>query len=132
MKANTRVLELVMFYENRGKNARKMFRVLSCVIYTIISKYVCIDYLGSEKSKLSDLRLGVTGRYKHLDKDYDNVLGFGIQYILLNLLFFQVFSKNNESVVILKCPHRMSEYYFNKGFNIFDCDEKKLKYFYLR
>ena len=49
-----------------------MFRVLSCVIYTIISKYVYIDYLGYEKSKLSDLRLGVTGRYKHLDKNYDN------------------------------------------------------------
>ena len=53
-----------------------MFRVLSCVIYTIISNYVCIDYLGAEKTKLSDLRLGVAGRYKHLDKDYDNVLGF--------------------------------------------------------
>ena len=63
-----------------------MFRVLSCVIYTIIRKYVCIDYLGSEKSKLSDLRLGVSGRYKHLDKDYENVLGFGIPDLLLNLL----------------------------------------------
>ena len=51
-----------------NKRVNKMFRVLSCVMYTIISKYVCIDYLGSEKSKLSDLRLGVTGRYKHLDK----------------------------------------------------------------
>ena len=74
-----------------------MFRVLSCVIYTIISKYVCIDNLGSEKSKLRDLRLGVSGRYKHLDKNYDNVLGFGIPYLLLNFLSCQGFSKNNES-----------------------------------
>ena len=118
IKKNIRVLALVIFYDNRKKITRKMFRVLSCVIYTIISKYVCIDYLDSDKSKLSDLRLGVSGKYKHLDKNYDNVLGFGIQYILLNLLFFQVFSKNNESVVILKCPHRISEYYFNKGFVI--------------
>ena len=44
-----------------------MFRVLSCVIYTIISKNVCIDNLGSEKSKLSDLRLGVSERYKRQD-----------------------------------------------------------------
>ena len=104
-----------------------MFRVLGYLIYTIISKYVCIYYLGSEKAKLSDLRLGVSGRYKHLDKNYDNVLGFRIPYILLNLLSFQGLSNNNESVVILKCPHRIYEYYFNKGFIIFDCDEEILK-----
>ena len=66
--------------------------------------------------KLSDLRIGVSGRYKHPDKNYDNVLGFGIPDLLLNLLSCQVLSKNNESVVILECPHRMFEYYFNKGF----------------
>ena len=109
-----------------------MLRVLSCVIYTIIRKYVCIDYLGSEKSKLSDLCLGVYRRYKHLDKNYDNVLGFGIPYLLLNLLSCQGFLKNNESIVILKFPHRMFEYYFNKGFIIFDCDENNLKYFHIR
>ena len=49
LKANTIVLELVMFYENIKINTKNIFRVLSCVIYTIISKYVCIDYLGSEK-----------------------------------------------------------------------------------
>ena len=86
-----------------------MFRVLSCVIYTIISKYVCIDNLGSEKSKLSYLRLGVSGRYKHIDKNYDNVLGIGIPDLLLNLLSCQGLSKNNGSVFILKYPHRMSE-----------------------
>ena len=36
---------------------------------TIISNYVCIDYLGSEKKKLSYLRLGVAGSYKHLGKN---------------------------------------------------------------
>ena len=64
-----------------------MFRVLICVIYTIIEKYVCIDYLGSEKSKWSDLCLGVTGRYKNYDTDYDNVLGIGITDLLLDLLY---------------------------------------------
>ena len=49
LKDNTGVLALVMFYENWEKNTGKMFRVLSFVIYTIISKYVCIDYLGSDK-----------------------------------------------------------------------------------
>ena len=59
--------------------------------------------------------------------DYDNVLGFGIPDLLLNLLYCQEFSRNNESVVIIKCPHRMSEYYSIKGFIIFDFDEDNLK-----
>ena len=88
-----------------------------------MSNYVCISYLGSEKSKLSYLRLGVSGRYKHLDKTFDNVLGFGIPDLLLNLLSCQSSLKNNESVVILKCPHSMFEYYFNRGFIIFNCDK---------
>ena len=75
---------MVIFYENKETITRKMFRVLSCVIYKTIRKYVCIDYLGSEKSNLSDLRLVVTGRYKNLDESYDNVLGFGIPDPLLN------------------------------------------------
>ena len=64
-----------------------MFRVLSCVIYTIIGKYVCIDYLGSDKSKLSDLRLGCTGKNKHNGMDYNNLFGIGIPYILLNMFY---------------------------------------------
>ena len=66
-------------------------------------------------------------RYKHLDKDYYNVLGFVIPDLLFNFLSCRGFSNNNESVVILKCPHRMSEYFFNKGFVTFDCDEENLK-----
>ena len=46
-KNNTRVLTLLMFYETRN-NPKKAFKVLSCVIYKIISTYVCIDYLASE------------------------------------------------------------------------------------
>ena len=124
LKPNTRVLALVVFYENRGGNAKEMFRVLSCVIYKSIINYVCIDYLGYEKSKLSDLRLGVAGSYKHLGKKYDNVLGFGIIYLLLNFLSCKGFLKKNEYVAILKFPNRMFEYNFNKGFIIFNCDEK--------
>ena len=115
---------MVIFYENKKKITTKMFRVLSCVIYTIIGKYDCIDYLGSKKSKVSDLRLDVTGRYKNYETDYDNVLGIGIPYLLLNLLSCHGFSENNESVVILKCPNRMSEYYFIKEFVIFERDEE--------
>ena len=51
LKPNTRVLSLVMFYETRQKKSKKNSKVLSCVMYTIISNYFCIDYLGSERKK---------------------------------------------------------------------------------
>ena len=54
-------------------------------MYTIISNYVCIDYLGSEK-KISDLRLGTGRSNKKINKSYDNVLGIGIPDLLINLL----------------------------------------------
>ena len=50
----TRVLALVVFNELGNTNTRKMFKVLSCVIYTIIDRYVCIDYLGTEINKISE------------------------------------------------------------------------------
>ena len=59
--------------------------------------------------------------------DYNNILGIGIPYLLLNLMLCHGFLKNNYSVAILKCPNRMSEYYFNKGFVILECDEDHLK-----
>ena len=46
-----------------------MFIVLSCVIYRIIKNYVCIDYLGSDRKKLSYLRIGPGGSYKHINKN---------------------------------------------------------------
>ena len=54
-------------------------------------------------------------------------MGFGIPYLLIIFLSCQGCLRNNESVVILKYPNEMFEYYFNKGFIIFDCEEKKLK-----
>ena len=34
---------------------------------------------------------------------------------------------NNDSIVILKCTNRMSQYHFNKGFIQLTCDEDHLK-----
>ena len=45
IKNNNCVLAIVMFYETSHKNATKYFRMLSCVIYTNIDNYVCIDYI---------------------------------------------------------------------------------------
>ena len=105
----------------RKKNPKKIFIVLSCVIYTIINNYVCIDYLGSERKKLSELRLGSSGSYKHANKSYDNALGIGIPDLLINVMSCHGFLKNKYYVVILKCPNRMFEYYFSKGLIRLDC-----------
>ena len=109
MKKNTRVLALVIFYESGNINPRKMFKALSCVIYTIIDKYVCIDYLGTEKKKISYLKIGCTLSSKNDGMDYNNLFGIGILDILLNMLSCHGFLRNDDSIVILKCPNRMSE-----------------------
>ena len=44
-KNNTHVFTFIMFYETRGDNPRKAFRVLSYIVYGIIENYVCINYL---------------------------------------------------------------------------------------
>ena len=104
-----------------------MFKVLSCVIYAIIDRYVCIDYLGTEINKISQLKLGRSLKTRHEDKDHDNLFGIGIPDIFMNMLSCQGFINNNDSIVILKCPNRMSQYYFNKGFIQLTCDEDHLK-----
>ena len=45
---DTSVLELLIFHETIGLNPNKAFRLLSCVIHTIIDNYVCIDYLACQ------------------------------------------------------------------------------------
>ena len=54
-KKNARVLALVMFYETRNKNVTKYFRVLICVIYTIIENYLYIYYIACQSTKSSDI-----------------------------------------------------------------------------
>ena len=127
MNRYTIVLALIIFYELGTFNPRKMFKVLSCVIYTIVDRYVCIDYLGTETNKISELKLGCTLKTKHENKDYDKLFGIGIPDIFMNMLSCQGFLNNNESIVILKCPNMMSEYYFNKVLIQLTCDEDHLK-----
>ena len=79
------------------------------------------------KKILSELKLGFTLKTKHEDQDYENLFGIGIPDIFMNMLSYQGFIKNNDSIVILKCPNRMSHYYFNIGFTKLKCDEDYLK-----
>ena len=52
LRPNTRVISLIVNYEHGSLSTRKLFKVLSCVVYKIIDKYVCIDYLCTEKKKI--------------------------------------------------------------------------------
>ena len=61
------------------------------------------------------------------DQDYDNLFGIGIPDIFMNMLSCHGFINNNDSIVILKCPNQMSQYYFNKVFTELKCDEEHLK-----
>ena len=45
----------------------------------------------------------------------------------MNMLSCQGFLKNNDSIMIIKCTNRMSQYYFNKVFIQLTCDEDHLK-----
>ena len=76
-KKNTSVLALIIFYEIRSDNPKKYFRVLSCVIYTIIKNYVCIDYLACQSKKLSEITVVYKEGSKHGEKGF-NIIKFCI------------------------------------------------------
>ena len=48
MKKNTYVIALLIIYENNGEIPKTLFRMLGCVVYSIIENYVCIDYLSCQ------------------------------------------------------------------------------------
>ena len=52
-----------------------------------------------------------------------------IQTFLINLMSCRDFLENLTFVVILKCPKRMLEYYFSKGFTILECNDNNLENF---
>ena len=88
---------------------------------------MCIGYLCTLNKILSELKIENTLLNKHDDQDYNNLFGIGIPDILMNMVSCHGFINNSDSIVILKCPNRMSQYYFNKGFTEFKCDEEHLK-----
>ena len=92
------MIALIVHYEHGTFKARKLFKVLSCVIYTIIDRYVCIDYLCTEIKKISQLKLGRSLKTKNEGMEYDNLFGIGIPDIFMNMLSCQVFTNNKDSI----------------------------------
>ena len=55
-KKNKCIIALIMFYGGNGLEPKKVYRVLSCVIYSLIDNYVCIDYLSYQPKTLSFIK----------------------------------------------------------------------------
>ena len=62
-----------------------------------------------------------------MEKKINRILSIGIPYFLMNLLSCHGFLTNIDSIVILKCPKRMLEYSFSKGFGILECNFDNLE-----
>ena len=107
MNRYTRVLALVVFYEHGTFNPGKLFKVLSCVIYTFNDRYICIDYLGTEAKKISQLNLGCSWKTTNA-----STLVYQFISVLLvsapNVLLKHVFTWSLKALFMFKC-----------GFNIY-------------
>ena len=66
----------------------------------------------------------------YFNKLFDKLLGKVSLYFLMNLFYFNGFMKNINSTVKYKCPSRMLEYYFSKGFVVLEHNSNKLKIIY--
>ena len=54
-KKNTCVMTLIFFYENNRVKPKKLYRMLSCVVYYLTDNYVCIDNLLCQLKTLSSI-----------------------------------------------------------------------------
>ena len=74
MKKNTSVMTLIMIYENNVEIPKQLYIVLSCVVYTLIDNYVCIEYLPCQSKNLSIISCDPTFK----DTSFNLLLGIVI------------------------------------------------------
>ena len=111
-KNNTCVLALIMFHETIQSKTKEYFIVLSCVIYTVICRSVCIDYLACQSKTFSEIC--VDGKY--LVICLNEFLGIVISYLLINLLSFYGSTKNKTFIVILNFQKDVGILFFKRIF----------------
>ena len=54
-KKDTCVIALIMFYESKTRYPLKVYKLLSCVLYSTIENYVCIEYLCCQSKTLNSI-----------------------------------------------------------------------------
>ena len=121
-KRNICVIALVMFYENRTTNPTEVFRLSSCLIYSVIENYVWNEYLCCQSK---------TFNVVFCDKVFENTsynesLGIFIPEVLMDLIPCHWFTKNTNSTVILVLYRQLVNYYLEKGFVIIEHNSKHL------
>ena len=89
MEKNTSVMELIMIYENNGEIPKQFYRVLSCVVYTIIDTYTFINYLRCQSKNLSAISCNPTFKVT----SFNILLDIFIPELLLNLVSCHGFMK---------------------------------------
>ena len=52
---DTCIIALIMFYNNKGKKPKSLYRVLICVLYSLVENYVCVYYLFCQSKTLSSI-----------------------------------------------------------------------------
>ena len=93
-----------------------MYRVLSCVVYSLIDNYVCIDYLSCQLKTLSS----ISSKPKFEQTSFNILLGIGIPELLLKLAYCHGFTKKPNSTVISNFRSRLVNNYLAKGFYIIE------------
>ena len=90
---------LIMFYESTGTKTKILVMVFSCVLYSIIYNYVCIDYLYC---KYKNLTIITSNRISE-QTIFNILLGIVIAEVLLNLVSCHGFKEKPNSTIILNC-----------------------------
>ena len=121
-KKDTCVIALIMFYESKSKNPIKVYRVFSCVPYSLIKKYVCIEYLCFQSKKLSSISYDRI--FEHTS--YNILLGIGIPEVLMNLVSFHGFMEKPNKTFILNFQCCLVNNHLAKWFIIIENNSKQL------
>ena len=122
MKNNTSVMALIIVYENNGEIEKEVYRVLSCVVYTLMDNYIFIDYLSCQSKTLSNI--SINSAFK--DTSFNLLLGICIPELLLNLGSCHVLTKKPNSTVILNFRSSLIKNCLSKGLSIIGHNIKHL------
>ena len=114
MKKNTSIIALIIIYENNGKDTKTVYKVLICVVYTLIENYVCIEYLSCQSKTLCDISSNSIFKETSLNL----LLDIGIPELLLNIVSCSGFMNKSNSTVILNFRPFMIDNYLSKTFFI--------------
>ena len=100
-----------MFYENKTKNRVKTYRMLSCVLYSVINNYFCIDYICCNPKTLSVISSDKI--FKQVS--YNRLVGIGIPEVLIKFLYCQGFMEKPNSTIIFNFRSRLVNYHLAKN-----------------